>query len=118
MSRNEVVIVKHDMVTSYGWGVDACWSGLLSGTSSASDVDRFGVSQFQTKKAATISQVDASSGESLVMQMITPLLEGDKTGTFKDAMPILATTTGEIDLLEKYILTGKPEKNSIGIQYQ
>jgi len=112
MSGNEVVIVKHDMVTSYGWGVDACWRGLLSGDSAISGVKRFCVSQFQADKAATISDIAASNHDSLVMQMIRPLFDKGTNEVIKDAMLILATTTGEIDLLERYVFTGEPKKNS------
>jgi len=112
VSGNEVVIAKYDMVTSYGWGVDACWKGLLSGVSSIRAIDRFPTGQFLTDKAAFISDIDASNSDSLVMQMITPLITKGLNEAFKDAMPILATTTGEIDLLERYVFTGKPEEDS------
>ena len=112
MSGKEVVITEYDMVTSYGWGVDACWEGLLSGVSSIREFDRFSVDKFMTDSAAIISDIDVSNDESLVMQMVTPLFDKKEKEIFKNAMPLLATTTGEIDLLERHVFTGKPEKDS------
>ncbi len=103
VSRNEVVITKYDMVTSYGRGVDATWEGLLSGVSSIRPVDRFPAGQFLTDKAAIISDIDASKSESLVMQMITPFFDKVENKIFKNAIPILTTTTGEVYLLERHV---------------
>jgi len=44
--------------------------------------------------------------DSLVMQMLSPLLKRNKALIPADALLILATTTGEIDILEKQILEG------------
>ena len=112
MSGNEVVIAQYDLVASYGWGGEACWNGLLSGVSSIRTIDRFPVGRFLTDKAAFISDIDASKSESLVMQMLAPLLDKGANEALEAALPILATTTGEIDLLERYVFTGEPEKNS------
>ena len=110
MSAKEVVIAKHNIVTSYGWGVDALWTGLLSGSSAVKPLERFKAKHFLADKAATIEGLDASKDESLVMQMLTGLFEKEDKELFKNALPILATTTGEVDLLEKYVLKGFPNK--------
>ena len=41
MSAIKVVIVGGDIVTSYGWGIDACWEGLLSGKTAIKKMERF-----------------------------------------------------------------------------
>lgn len=110
MSVKEVVITKHNIVTSYGWGVDALWTGLISGSSAVKPLERFNTGRFIADKAATIEDLDADKDESLVMQMLIGLFKGEDARLFKDVLPILATTTGEIDLLEKYILKGSPDK--------
>lgn len=112
MSAKEVVITKHNIVTAYGWGVDALWTGLLSGSSAVKPLERFKTKHFLADKAATIEDLDASKDESLVVQMLTGLFEKEDKELFKNALPILATTTGEIDLLERHVFTGKPKKDS------
>jgi len=110
VSARDVVITKHNIVTSYGWGVDALWIGLLSGSSAIKPLERFNAKHFLADKAATIEDLDASKDESLVMQMLTGLFEKEDKELFTNALTILATTTGEIDLLEKYVITGSPDK--------
>ncbi|MBU0477907.1 beta-ketoacyl-[acyl-carrier-protein] synthase family protein [bacterium] len=107
MHAPEAVVVACDLITPYGLGIDACWNGLLSGKTAINPLDRFDTDVFQTKKAATIAELKTGQSDSLVMQMLKPLLEKASAIIPKDALLILATTTGEIDILEKQVLNAK-----------
>ena len=105
MTENKVCVVASDIVTSYGRGVDACWQGLLSNRSSIRPCHRFRVEgTFQSQNAASIPGLEAKQGESLVWQMLKPLLNDALAQIPKDAALFLATTTGEIDYLENAVL--------------
>ncbi len=96
------VIVMADMVTPYGRGTEACWQGLLGGKTALSRVARFKTAAFHSGYAGIISGLRYHDGASLVMQMMEPLFEG---AVFPgDAKLLLATTKGEIDLLEQSML--------------
>ncbi|MDO9464140.1 MAG: beta-ketoacyl synthase N-terminal-like domain-containing protein [bacterium] len=107
MHAPEAVVVACDLITPYGLGIDACWNGLLSGKTAINPLDRFDTDVFQTKKAATIAELKTGQSDSLVMQMLKPLLKKASAIIPKDALLILATTTGEIDILEKQVLNAK-----------
>jgi 3-oxoacyl-[acyl-carrier-protein] synthase II len=96
------VIVMSDMVTPYGRGTEACWQGLLAGKSAISRVDRFKTAAFHSDRAGIISGLRYHDGDSLVMQMLQTLFEGVLVPN--DAKLLLATTKGEIDLLEQSML--------------
>ena len=96
------VVVMADMVTPYGRGVEACWRGLLAGTSAISRVTRFKTGAFHSGYAGIINGLRYHEGDSLVMQMLQTLFEGVVVPN--DARLLLATTKGEIDLLEQSML--------------
>lgn len=102
----KAVVVAQDLVTAYGSGVEATWGGLLSGRTAISPVTRFGTSAFQAHSAAVLASLDPSLPESLAGQLLNPLLDRAAGSVPPDAMLILATTTGEIDLLERAVNTG------------
>ncbi|MDM8526316.1 beta-ketoacyl synthase N-terminal-like domain-containing protein [Desulfococcaceae bacterium HSG8] len=108
MSAIKAVVVACDMVTPYGWGTEACWNGLLSGKTALGPVDRFETRSFQTKNAGLIRELESFGDESPVMQMLTPLLTKPSVRIPGDSGAILATTNGEISILEKSVLDGKP----------
>ncbi len=109
MSSLKAVSVAFDMVTPYGWGTGSCWEGLLSGTSAIRRIDRFSTSLMQTDNAATVPYLKPGRDESLVMQMLTPLLEKIAPEIPSDTFVILATTTGEIEFLQRSIINGENE---------
>ena len=74
MSTVKAVVVACDIVTAYGWGIDDCWQGLLSAKTAINRLDRFSTKSFQTGNAAVIPNLKPDSKESLVMQMLIPLL--------------------------------------------
>jgi 3-oxoacyl-[acyl-carrier-protein] synthase II len=99
------VVVSADMLTPYGKGIDACWQGLLAGRSALSRVSRFKTAAFHSDYAGIISGLRYHEHISLVMQMLESLFEG--TAIPEDARLLLATTKGEIDLLERSMLENK-----------
>lgn len=108
MPQIKALAVACDLVTPYGWGIEACWQGLLSGETAIRPLERFCAGHLLTDKAATIPDLETSPDESLVMTMLTPLLTKASGLIPHDAPVILATTTGEIDFLERSVLKGSP----------
>jgi len=102
----KAVIVSCDMVTAYGQGTDACWKGILSGKTAISRLNRFNTRAFQSDYAATVKNLRYLQKDSLVKQMLKSLFSKTSALIPKDAKLILATTKGEIDLLEKKMITG------------
>jgi 3-oxoacyl-[acyl-carrier-protein] synthase II len=102
----KAVVVASDMVTPYGAGVDACWEGLMSGRTAVAPVTRFNTAAFQSNVAGTISGLTYHGRDSLVMQMLGTLFNKSAGRFPRDARLLLATTKGEIDFLEKYVLSG------------
>lgn len=103
MQKIRTLIVETDMITAYGMGADACWHGLMSHTTAIDIVSRFSVESFQAHNAALIKTLNPHVSDSLIMQMLEPLLQNNATRIPNDALLLLATTTGEIDLLEKAV---------------
>ncbi len=98
------VIVQQDLMTAWGRGMDSCWAGLLSGRPAFSDVTAFSTKAFSAHLAALVPGLETTTEESRVMRMVTPLL-GPLAGTLPpDTLVLLATTTGEVDLLERAML--------------
>jgi 3-oxoacyl-[acyl-carrier-protein] synthase II len=101
------VAVAFDLVSPYGWGIDACWEGLLSGRTAIRRFERFPGGSFPTEKAAFVQGLDPTADETLVMQMLEPLITKNASTIPGDALLLLATTNGEIDILEKSVLAGE-----------
>ncbi len=106
MLKIKTVITACDVVTAYGQGVSACWKGILAGKTSISKVERFSTAHFQSGNAATVSGLTYFGDDSLVMQMLSLLVKTNKAFIPADAFLVLASTTGEIDILEKQVLEG------------
>ena len=117
MSAVKPVVVAYDMVTPYGWGIGSCWKGLLSGKTAIGRLDRFETKSFLTGKAAAIPGLPNGQDKSLVMQMLTTLLTQASAVIPSDALLILATTTGEIEILERYVLDGGPDAAGSRLDY-
>ncbi|MFZ3207729.1 MAG: beta-ketoacyl synthase N-terminal-like domain-containing protein [Geobacteraceae bacterium] len=103
--RMKAVVVESDILTPYGAGIDACWEGILANRTSISRVSRFSTKAFFSDFGGTISGLKYHGETSLVMQMISMLFDRKTTNIPSDAKLLLATIKGEIDLLEKSILT-------------
>lgn len=106
MPKIKTVITVCDVVTAYGRGVSACWEGIAEGKTALRRVERFFTEHFQSSNAATVSGLTYLGDDSLVMQMLAPLVKINKALIPADAFLILASTTGEIDILEKQVLEG------------
>ena len=109
----KAVVVEQDLVTAWGVGASACWRGILSGKPAFSPVERFNTQAFQAHIAALVSGLDAGAADSLVMQMLKPLL-APLAGRLPDGtLVILASTTGEVDFLERHLLSGAAEDSCL-----
>jgi 3-oxoacyl-[acyl-carrier-protein] synthase II len=102
----KAVAVACDLVSPYGWGADACWQGLLSGSTAIRRFERSSGGSFPTEKAGFVEGLDPDRDETLVMQMVRPLIEKNASAIPADALLLLATTNGEIDILERSVLSG------------
>lgn len=113
--KEPAVVVAYDILTAYGSGIDALWQGILSNQSAIDRMDRFETKHFQSSNAAIIHDINYNKKTSLVTQMLTPLLKKVHNEIPNDAFLILATTTGEIDILERCILNneGDPEESNL-----
>lgn len=99
------VIAYADAISPCGRGVDACWSALLAGRSAIRPDAPWARDAFITKNAAWIPDVDHGV-RSRLLGMLDPMLDAVAETTPPDAGLLLATTTGEIDRLEKHVLAG------------
>ncbi|MFW9842586.1 MAG: hypothetical protein ACFFES_16955, partial [Candidatus Thorarchaeota archaeon] len=106
MAAMRAVAVACDVVSPYGWGVDSCWKGLLSGNTAIRRFERASTASFPADKAAFVRGLDPDSDETLVMQMVRPLIQRNASTIPPDALLLLATTNGEIDVLERSVLEG------------
>jgi len=102
----KTVVTACDLVTAYGGDALFCWEGILSSQSAIKRIERFSTDSFQSKNAATVAGLKYLGEDSLIMQMFLPILKRNKALIPFDALLILATTTGEIDILEKQVLEG------------
>ncbi|MGB5158864.1 beta-ketoacyl synthase N-terminal-like domain-containing protein [Desulfobacterium sp. N47] len=109
----KTVAVAADMVTSYGWGTDLCWEGLFSGITAIRPIERFSTHNLQTGNAATIPGLTMKPDESLVMQMLRPLLDKGSIEIPHDTFVILATTSGDIEFVQRFVSgeENNPEKS-------
>jgi len=105
----KTVVVSCNMVTAYGKGTDACWEGINAGKTAISQINRFPTQAFLSDHAATVKGLAYHHEESLVMQLLKLLFDEYRGWIPRDAKLILATTKGEIDLLEKGILEGRED---------
>ena len=104
--KRKAYITDSGMLTAYGLGTSKTWDGLMSGTSAIKEVDRFSCKAFKASSAGIVEGLSyhGKTGDSLVMQMLKRLLEG--VSVEPDTKLYLATTKGEIDLLEQAVLKG------------
>lgn len=112
MSGPQPVIVAADLLSPYGLGTNALWQGLYSNTSAIGPVRRFSTTQFTASAAGIVEGLQYHDGESLVMQMLRRLLDGARGVIPADAHLVLATTKGEIDLLEQTVLKGQGDPDA------
>ena len=98
------VVVDGNVTTAYGVGIDLLWDGLSRGHDAISEVTRFPVDHFPCQVAALVNGLCCHEDTSLIMQMLAPLLDTFTKTSMDDVFVILASTTGEIDLLERSVV--------------
>lgn len=95
--KYSVAINDVAVVTPFGVGIEPLWDNLAAGRTSIAPCTRFSVENFPCKKcsAMDLSPTDCS----LLWSLIDPICA--KIRSWRADYLILATTKGEIDLLEK-----------------
>jgi 3-oxoacyl-[acyl-carrier-protein] synthase II len=86
--------------------MDPCWRGLLESRTAIAPLLRFSTVHFGAAIAATVAGLEYHGRQSLVMQMLKQLA-GELPVLPKGTDLLLASTKGEIDLLEMSLLTGE-----------
>ncbi len=107
MPEVKVVIAGYDLITAYGLGVSPLWRGLLEKKTCINNLRRFSVKSFQSVNAACVDGLTYLKNKSLALQMLEKVFARNNLGIPRDSFLILATTIGEIDILEKYVLRGR-----------
>ena len=103
MSPEKAVVVAGDLVTPYGWGLEACWQGLISLRCALQPIPHLDVA-FHSCEAGSIPDLQVEVEGSRVMAMLRPLLKQAQDLIPRDALCLLATTIGEIEYLERAVL--------------
>lgn len=105
MEPLRIAVVDPLLLCAYGSGIGACWEGLASGRTASATVSRFPCDAFPCRTAALIPGLDPDAGSSLVRQMLDRLFPPGYAVP-RDASLWLATSVGEIDLVERHVLAG------------
>ncbi len=109
--ENSPIIVSADLITAYGHGLNQCWNGFMARQRPFTPITRFPTTGIEGVVAATVP--DSSYDGSL--SLAEHLLEKIAVTTIKlpaDTELFLATTVGEIDLMEQEILLHRTEKRA------
>jgi len=106
---NSPVIVSADLITAYGHGLDQCWNGFMSQQRPFTPITRFPTTGIEGVVAATVPDSSYDGSLSLAGHLL------GKTAKTTLELPadtelFLATTVGEIDLMEQEILLHRTEK--------
>ena len=107
MTSKKIAIAASDLLSSYGARVDKCWDGMLAARPALTAIERFPTEQFTSGSAAIVPGLVYHGGESLIWQMFSRLKVETLNSLPGDTSLLLATTVGEIDLLEKSVLAGE-----------
>ena len=100
MSEHDPVIVASELVTGYGFGERLCWEGLLSGRHAFREIERFDASKMRSRLAATVPGLSAEHGGHSLLDPMLDFLRPYASKTYGRTELFLASTVGEIDLLE------------------
>jgi len=98
-----VAIVGMDFITGYGVGIGHCFEQLMAGASAIENNSRFCTDKFISSLAALIPGLEYYAGDSLLQKMLLVLQQHVTVDIPRDSRVLVATTTGEIDLLERDI---------------
>lgn len=105
-----VVVTQSDVVTAYGWGMDALWDGLLSGKTAIKTIDRFAERGFVSNQIAMVPELEVAAGQSRAMAMLERSLSQLVDHLDPLTPVILATTVGEIEFVERAVLDESPDR--------
>ncbi len=109
MSDLTPVIANSDVLTAYGAGQDALWTGLMSGKTAIHACQRFADRGFVSSLVAEVPNLAIKAGESRSIAMLRQSL-ASLVGKIDPATPIiLATTVGEIEFVERSVLDESPD---------
>ncbi len=95
-----VWVTQVSAVTALGSTLDATWQGLIKGETAIREVKRFPTTPYASRIAACIDGLNPGESGSRIESLIDNTLDA-LTGIPKDALLILATTKGPLDLLEE-----------------
>ena len=108
-SAMNVVISQSDLITPYGQGLSALWTGLLANQTAIKSTKMFAERNFCSDQAAIIEGLSVEKDQSRVMAMLRVILT-PLQGKLGSTTPIiLATTVGEIEYLQTAVLNNQPE---------
>ncbi len=102
MTMSGAVVVDYDIVTPYGVGVDALWQGLASGVSALRPCRTEGLPDWPDIPVGMAPLADEAGSDSRLLRLLRRLFADAPAPP--DSALLLATTTGEIDLLEQALL--------------
>jgi 3-oxoacyl-[acyl-carrier-protein] synthase II len=103
MIKRPVAIVAADLISAYGKGIEVCWQGMLDARSAISKVERFSTEHFSSNLAATVPALNPVNGKSLIEQLLEQLEINIIPELRNESWLFLATTVGEIDILENAV---------------
>ncbi|MFZ2658202.1 MAG: beta-ketoacyl synthase N-terminal-like domain-containing protein [Victivallales bacterium] len=106
---NSPVIVSADLITAYGHGLNQCWDGFMARHRPFTPITRFPTTGIEEVVAATVPDFSYESTMSLAERLLREIAM-TTVGLPADTELFLATTVGEIDLLEQEILLHRPDK--------
>jgi 3-oxoacyl-(acyl-carrier-protein) synthase len=107
--ENNPIIVSADLLTAYGHGLDQCWNGFMARQRPFSPITRFPSTGIEGAVVATVPDFTYGGTLSLAERLLREIA-GTTEAFPPDAELFLATTVGEIDLLEQEILLHKTEE--------
>ena len=97
---NSIFIKEHAVNSPFGLGIEPLWKALIEKRSALKPATRFDTANFAASNSAEIELV-ADAADSLVWALMEPLR--DEIADWNSDHLVLATTKGEIDLLEREI---------------
>jgi 3-oxoacyl-(acyl-carrier-protein) synthase len=104
MPVTHAVIADYGVVTAYGRGTDALCDGLMSGRTAIRPCRDMGTASLADLRVGSVPLGDADTSSSRVMRLLEELFADNAPEVPPDSALLVATTTGEVDLLEKAVL--------------
>lgn len=101
------IAVGFDLVSALGPDATTTWEALVAGGSGVRPFTRFPAVPARPTSAAFVDGLDPGRRDSLVVQMLRPVLARHRAAIPRDSQLLVATTNGEIEHLER-ALAGEP----------